>query len=194
MKKLLNSLFTPLMLTMILFASCQQQPQPTDEEFREELEVIKQEMQDVVKLLDDALNSDTSVVLLQRSDLALNKLESQLDHYLDQTDKAARRIDKESRNRIITIKQKIVETDFRLALLDDNDDAKRSGQLDEFYDEDTVTVRRTRPVAYRFPIIDVPDDAVLQDRVQYGEEVMEELKNDLKVLKDEVERFIQNSL
>lgn len=190
MKIKLTHLAIMLTLAMFFNVSCQQQ-QPTDEEFRENLGDIKQGMQEVVKTVDEALNAENTGELIQRSDFALNQLENQIDDYLDEMDNAARRIDKESRDRIISIKQKIVETDFRLGLLDDNEYVKRYEQM---YNEDTIIVRRTRPVTYRFPSITAMDDAVAEDRVQYGEEVVEELKEDLKVLKAEVESFIQNSL
>ena len=193
MKKILNPLGILLFLVIFFNISCEPQ-QPTDEEFKETLADIKQEMQDAVITIDQALNAENVPLLLQKSDMALNILEEQVDAYLDETDKAVRRIDKETRDRILAIKKKIVETDFRLALLDDNKYIKRDEMLEEGYLQDTVTIRRTRPIAYRFPIITAPDDVVIRDRVQYGEEVKEELKNDLKVLKDETELFIQNSL
>ncbi|MFO7997399.1 MAG: hypothetical protein R6U86_00270 [Bacteroidales bacterium] len=148
-------------------------------------------MQEVVKTIDEALNAGNSGELIQRSDFALNQLETQIDDYLEEMDNAARRIDKESRDRIISIKQKIVETDFRLGLLDDNEYVKR---YEHMYNEDTIIVRRTRPVTYRFPNITAMDDEVVQDRIEYGEEVKEELKDDLMALKDEVALFIQDSL
>ena len=193
MKKILNHLRMLLLFVLIFNFSCEQQ-RLTDEEFQETLVDINQEMQEAVIIIDQALDAENVHLLLEKSDMALNKVEEQVNAYLDKTDKAVRRIDKDTRDRIIAIKKKIVETDFRLALLDDNNYIKRDEMLERGYLQDTVTIRRTRPIAYRFPVITAPDDVIIRDRVQYGEEVKEELKNDLKVLKDEVELFIQNSL
>ncbi|MFW5687427.1 MAG: hypothetical protein ACOCXV_00725, partial [Bacteroidota bacterium] len=119
-------------------------------------------------------------------------IESQLDVYMEETDKAVRRIYEDTRTRIIDMKQKIAEIDFRTDLLQNtveftSDQVAPPGE--------TPTVRRTRPVGYRFPYVySEEDEEVVRDRIQYGEEVEGELKENLRELKGELDAFIQESL
>ncbi|MFN2395862.1 MAG: hypothetical protein ABR597_09265 [Bacteroidales bacterium] len=189
MKRLIKSLTLPLVI--LFFISCDQQT-ADDEEFRESLSEVKQEMQDASELLEEAIDAENSSDLIVKSDEALNTIEEQLDVYMNAMDKALRRIDKDTRTSIIDMKQKIAEIDFRLALLESNKQLRMSEQAEGV--DEIPEVRRTRPVGYRFPHILNMDDEIYSERVQYGEEVMEEVKTNLQELNDELNQFIEENL
>jgi hypothetical protein len=190
MRKIFYHLRLPLITALLLAVSCEQQP--TDEEFRESLSEIKQEMQYASELIYEAIEAEHSRELISKSDQALDVIENQLNAYMNEMDEAVRRIFKDTRTNIIDIKQKIAEIDFRLALLEGNEQLRMSEEA-EGYDE-TYEYRRTRPVGYRFPQITRIDDTLIRDRVQYGREVMDEVITNLKELNDELNQFIEENL
>ncbi|MFW5707910.1 MAG: hypothetical protein ACOC12_08320 [Bacteroidota bacterium] len=184
--------YAGILLPVLLFAFASCEMQPTEEEFRESLSEINQEMQNASDMLGEAIEAEETGPLVEKSDEALNIIESQLDVYMEETDKAVRRIYEDTRTRIIDMKQKIAEIDFRTDLLQNtveftSDQVAPPGE--------TPTVRRTRPVGYRFPYVySEEDEEVVRDRIQYGEEVEGELKENLRELKGELDAFIQESL
>ncbi len=192
MKKLFNPVWFSFFSVLFILTSCEQPLQLSDEEFRETLPEVKQEMENASELLEEAMNVENSIVLIGKSDDALNKIEEQLDVYMDEMDEAVRRIYKDARTSIIDIKQKTAEIDFRLALLESNQHLRMSEQTEE--SDEISEIRRTRPVGYRFPHILNIDDRICSERVQYGEEVLEEVITNLKELKDELNQFIEENL
>jgi len=62
-------------------------------------------MENASELLEEAMNAENSIVLIEKSDDALNKIEEQLDIYMDEMDEAVRRIYKDTRTSIIDIKR-----------------------------------------------------------------------------------------
>ncbi len=192
MKKLLGLLWLSLFSTFFIFTSCEQPQKLSDDEFRESLSEIKQQMQVASDLLDEAISAEKSSQLIEKSDDALNIIDKQLDAYMDETDKAVRRIDKDTRSGIIDIKQKVVETDFRLALLENNEQFRISEHAED-YDE-IPKARRTRPVHYRFPQIPEINGRYISEMVEYGAEVMEEVRTNLQELRSELDLFIEKNL
>jgi len=49
-------------------------------------------------------------------------------------------------------------------------------------------------VGYRFPQITRIDDRIISERVQYGMEVMEEVRTNLQELNKELNQFIEENL
>ena len=192
MKKLFNPVWFLFIYVFFILISCEQPHQVSDEEFRESLSEIKQEMQFASELIDEAIEAEYSRELINKSDQALDIIENQLDAYMNEMDEAVRRIFKDTRTSIIDMKQKIAEIDFRLALLESNEQLRMSEDA-EGYNE-TYEYRRTRPVGYRFPQITRIDDRLIRERVQYGREVMEEVITNLKELNDELDKFIEENL
>jgi hypothetical protein len=190
MKKLINYLGIPLLMAGLVLTSCQ--TELTEEEFRESLSEIKQEMQIASGWIEEAIEAETSGELILKSDMALNKIEAQLDNYLDEMDRAIRRIYKDTRTNIINIKQKTVEIDFRLSLLENTERVRRIGMTED--PDEAPTIRRTRPIGYQFPYAITPDEEMVTERIQYGEEVVDELRKNLTSLQEEVDLFIENSL
>jgi hypothetical protein len=193
MKNIFGHPWLILLAAVFVFASCDQPQKLSDEEFRESLSEIKQEMQDASALLDSAIIADHSREMISKSNEALNIIETQLDAYMDEMDKAVRRIYKDTRTSIIDMKQKISEIDFRLALLESNEQLKMNEDREGF-DDDVRDVRRVRPVGYRFPHIINIDERVIRERIQYGEEVMEEARTNLQELNAELNQFIEENL
>ena len=192
MKKLFNPVWFLFIYVFFILISCEQPHQVSEEEFRESLSEIKQEMQFASELINEAIEAEYSRELISKSDRALDITENQLDAYMNKMDEAGRRIFKDTRTSIIDIKQKIAEIDFRLSLLESNEQLRMSEDA-EGYNE-TYEYRRTRPVGYRFPQITRDDDRLIRERVQYGRAVMEEVITNLKELNDELDKFIEENL
>lgn len=190
MSKILNHLRLPLIAALLLSVSCEQQP--TEEEFRESLIEIRQEMEFASELIDEAIEAEYSRELISKSDQALDIIENQLDAYLNEMDEAVRRIFKDTRTSIINIKQKVAEIDFRLALLEGNEQLRMSEDAD--VDDEAYEYRRARPQGFRFPQVTRIDDRLIRERVQYGREVMGEVITNLKELNDELNQFIEENL
>ncbi len=192
MKKLFNPVWFSFICIFFILISCEQPQQVSEEEFSDNVSEIKVEMQHASELLDDAIEAEHSRMMIAKSNEALNIIEAQLDAYMDEMDRAARRMHKDTRTGIIDMKQKIAEIDFRLSLLESNEQLRISEEREGYYD--FPDVRRTRPVVYRFPhYVDI-DQKIIRQRVQYGKEVLEEARTNLQELKDELNQFIEENL
>ncbi len=189
MRIIKNPFFIIPVIAMIILMGCQQEA-TTDEQLQEQKTEIKEEIKMAVGLIENAIETDESSVFIEKTDLALNKVDEQLDRYHDLMDNSMERIYKDTRDRIIRIKQKTVEIDFRLSLLEDNQVSTRAGAETN----DTLDIRRTRPVAYQFPVITAPGNPPRGDLIQYGDEVREETIKNLQSLQNELELFMENSL
>ena len=192
MKKLSLPLWFTVLTAFFVFTSCDQPRDLTDEEFSERLTEIKQEMQVASYLLEEAISADNSKELIANGDGAINAIEDQLNAYMNTMDEVARKIPGDARSNIIAIKQKVVETDFRLALLENNEQFRISEQVAD-YDE-IPEARRTRPVNYRFPPIPAINGGHITEMVEYGAEVMEEARTNLQELKVKLNLFIEDNL
>ncbi len=184
MKKLLNLSGVFVILVIMVSVSCQQQSSQTKS--HENLGQIKIEMQDVIEKIDEVLNEEDVSVFINNTDIILNKIDNHIDEYLNMMDEADQRIDKESRNIIIRIKQKEAGIDFRLALIDDSTPAKRPRPfVYPYYDYYHILFKEITPEQ---------DDTVRKGKVQYGKEVQKEIIKDLKDIKSEIELFIKTGL
>ncbi len=162
---------------LIAFVSCQQQSLKSD--FEENMAEFKLEMQDLIEEIEEVKEEADMSVFISKTDGLLNRLDDQIDEYHNEMDRALQKIEKENRNKIISIKQKVVEIDFRLALLDQNETIRR----------------RIRPTVYPYtqPVPADPIEPVLDEepqKVHYGTEVKKEIINNLNELQSEVEDFI----
>ncbi len=189
MQRMKNPFFIITVIAMILLTGCQQEAK-TDEQLQEQKTEIKEEINKAVDLIEEAFEADESSEFIEKADMALNKVDEQLDRYHDLMDNSMERIYKDTRDRIIRIKQKTVEIDFRLALLEDNQVTTRAGAENN----DTLDIRRTRPVAYQFPVVTTPGNPPQGDLIRYGDEVREATIKNLQSLQNELELFMEDSL
>jgi hypothetical protein len=178
MKKLIIPFDLFMAFILIAFVSCQQQSSKSD--FEENMAEIKLEMQDVVEKINEVQNEEDLSVFISKTDDLLNKLDDQIDEYHNEMDRALQKIEKETRNRIIRMKQKIVEIDFRLALLDEKETIRR----------------RIMPTVYPYtppiPVEPIEPDLEELHKVHYGTEVKKEIINNLNELQSEVEGFLSS--
>ncbi len=195
MKRVLG-LFGMVSLVMLLAVACNQQ---TGSDVQADLTDIREEMQNVIQSIDEALATTEVSEFKSKTDDAVNQLDGQIDEYLNEMDRAERRIEQQARNTVIDLKQKKVEVEFKLALLEEDDEytddqqgyqsssARRAsdGELaTTTMDEDTTTMD-----------MDTQADREKQDgRILYGRELHNDIKDDLRDLRMEVEQFMQASL
>ena len=193
MKKLLylSGIWMPLI--MLFSISCEQQPSET----KADLTDIRNDMQEVIELIDESINEESVHEFIHKTDLALNMLDNHIEEYLSIIDMANERIEKEARNSIIRIKEKVAGIDIRLALLDDED---LIGEDPYEHTRETTATDRVRPPVYPYPYPDVSaprnidptdiDDTAIQDIEEYAKEIHKEIVNELKELKTEIDEFI----
>jgi hypothetical protein len=198
MKKLLYLPGIWMPLIMLFSVSCEQQP--TTSESKADLTDVKNDMQEVIELIDESVNEESVHVFIHKTDLALNRLDNHIDEYLSVIDMSDERIEKEARNSIIKIKEKVAGIDVRLAMLDD-EDLIGEGPFDEF-PEQTRAIDRARPTVYPYPYpypnISTPttieltdiEDTAIKDIEEYAKLVHQEIVNELKGLKTEIDEFI----
>jgi len=196
MKKLLylSGIWMPLI--MLFLVSCQEQPTPS--ETRADLADIRNDMQEVIELIDESINEESVHVFIHKTDLALNRLDNNIEEYLSIMDMADERIERDTRNSIISIKEKVAGIDIRLALLDDENLIGESPFAE--FPEETHAIDRVRPPSYTYPYphITTPETRELTDIERttikeievYAEEIHKEIVNELNKLKTEVNEFI----
>ena len=198
MKKLLylSGIWMPLI--MLFSVSCQQQPTPS--EIKAGLGDIKTEMQEVIELIDESINEESVHVFIHKTDLALNRLDNHIEEYLSIMDMADERIERDTRNSIISVKEKVAGIDIRLSLLD-NKNLIGESPFAEF-PEETHAIDRARPTVYPYlypyPNISTSttidptdtDDTTIKDIEEYAKSVHQEIVNELKELQTEIDEFI----
>jgi hypothetical protein len=200
MKKLL---YLPgMLLTIIVFlmASCQQQP--SSSESVGDMTEIKNNMKEVSDLIEESIEEESVHLFINKTDFALNELDNQISEYLSRMDYNNDKVEKEPRNKIIKIKQKVAGIDLRLALLD-NENLIGESPFDEL-PETTHKTDRVRPPAYPYPYpyrMTTPadqtadiDDTAVKDMEEYSKEIHKEIVNELKELKSEVDEFVVEGL
>ena len=196
MKRLmyLPKLLIPIILLIV--ASCQEHPSSADTQA--DLANVKNDMQEVIELINESINEESVYVFIHKTDLALNELDKQIDEYLDVIDDANEKVAREPRNSIIKMKQRVAGIDFRMALLDDENLIGKD-PFDEL-PQQTKRVDRIRPPAYPYPypytmspITDQPvdiDDTAIKDIEEYAKEIHQEIVDELKELKGEIDEFL----
>jgi hypothetical protein len=225
MKRILNITGIALMF-LFLAAACNQQGQRTD------LDSVRDEFRDALAQIEDALRIQEFDDFKSRAEDAISSVDSAVDDYLNEMDNNDRRIDQQTRNQVINIKQKRAEVDFKLSLLDHDrsgdgwetnrnrtgtrtttdgrtDGATQRGATTDdagIYDQRTATDRTTADTRTGT----TRDDAVVTGRTRtddrgwttdddadeslYGRNLQEEIRNDLRELRDEVQQFMQANL
>jgi hypothetical protein len=203
-----------IVLLLLFLVSCDNQSTRTAE-----MGDIKEEMNEVIQTIDEALIAEDISEFKNKTDDAISKLDNKVDDYLDELDNADRRIDGSARNQIIDIKQKKVEVEFKLALLeqddydwDNNEYRNRTGTTTDTRtgtnNMDRTTTTDTRTGTDQTDIDDVnrgtDNNRVATDdqrdrtgtyrthrEIMYGPELVEDLKSDLRDLRSQVEQLAQ---
>lgn len=191
-----------MLLTFIIFlmVSCQQQPSSSESDG--EMTEIKNNMQEVSDLIEESMEEEAVHLFINKTDLALNELDNQIDEYLLEMDNNDKHVPKEPRNSIISIKQIVAGIDIRLALLD-NENLIGESPFDEL-PEATHKADRVRPPAYPYPYpyrITEParqtadvDDTGVKDMEEYAKEIHKEIVDELEDLKAEIDEFVAEGL
>jgi len=200
MKKLLNLPGMLLTIMVFLMISCQQQPSSSETDG--DMTEIKNNMQEVSDLIDESMEEESVHVFINKTDMALNQLDNQIDDYLLEMDNNNKHVRKEPRNSIISIKQIVAGIDLRLALLD-NENLIGESPFDEL-PEETHKTDRVRPPAYPYPYpyrmtsparqTDDMDDTAVKDMEDYAKEIHKEIVKELEDLKSEVNEFADEGL
>jgi ElaB/YqjD/DUF883 family membrane-anchored ribosome-binding protein len=194
MKRIFNIIATITLFSFIL-SSCDGQTNRTD--VREDLAEIRNEMQEVIQSIDEAIATNDISEFKNKTDDAVSSLDNKIDEYLSEMDNAERRIDQNARNHVIGMKQKKVEVEFKLALLEQDD---YENWDDENYQDaatGTPTDRanqapRAEPDETTVGTTTDPDDN--QREIIYGPQLVDDLKEDLRELRSDVEQFMQASM
>jgi ElaB/YqjD/DUF883 family membrane-anchored ribosome-binding protein len=227
------SLIGVITILSIILAACGGQTGRTDT--RGNLADLREDMQRVIQTIDEAIATNDISEFKNKTDDAVSKLDNRIDDFLDEMDNANRQVDHNTRNRVIQMKQKKVEVEFKLALLeqDDYDNWGTDGQRQDrtrttgaatgtATDRDrattapqattpdrttttpgTTTDRTTATDPARTP--GTPGTGIATDErrrttdrdqreIIYGPQLVDDIKDDLRDLRNEVEQFMQASL
>jgi hypothetical protein len=225
MKRLLN-ISAIAILFLFVAAACNQQGQRAD------FDSVRDDFRDALAQIDEALRTQDHDDFRDRADDAINKVDNAVDDFLDEMDSQDRRMDQQTRNQVINIKQKRSEVEFKLSLLEHDRDGNGWGTTNDRDRRDTRvgTDGRTDGTVHRDA---TTDDRMVQDqrtatdygtadrrvdtrgtddrRVDtrdtdtrwdtdngddrlYGRNLQEEIRNDLRELRDEVQQFMQANL
>lgn len=249
-----KSLYGFIALFAILFVACGQSNRSNTQSNIVEL---REDLVEVIQNIDEAIATNEVSDFKSRADDAISKLDDRIDNYLDEMDNSDQSVDQSVRSKVIDLKQKKVEVEFKLALLDQdeydgdamvhdgrvlsdddqNADTRRTttdGTLERRDDGVEVGVDERRTTADGREVeMDTRDDrAVTTDRdrtatpgtgygttpgattdergyaqdrtvtadgdrdvdVVYGPQLIDEIKEDLRSLRNDVEQFMQASL
>jgi hypothetical protein len=239
-------------LFAILFVACGQSNRSNRQS---NLAELREDLVEVIQTIDEAIAARDISDFKSRADDAISKLDNRIDDYLDEMDNADRRVNQSVRSQVIDLKQKKVEVEFKLALLDQDDydgdamyhdgrvisdddrDRTRTttdGRVDRRQDGVEVGVddRRRTTADGREVEVGVNDRRVTTDRdrtttapgtgygtapgttdergyaqdrtvvgdrdrdrdIVYGPQLIDEIKEDLRSLRNDVEQFMQASL
>lgn len=191
MKRAINFLGA-ISLVIILMAACGQN---TRTDTRDNLTDVREDMREVIQNIDEALATDDVSNFKSKTEDAVSSLDNKIDDYLSEMDNADRRIDHNSRNQIIEIKQKNVEIEFKLALLEQEDydnwgdrdrQQDRTGTTTDMRTGDDRTATGARQTT--------TDDKNHRREILYGQQLVDDLKADLRDLRGKVEQFVQSNL
>ncbi len=212
MKRTLNLLAIITLFSFIL-AACGGQTGRKDT--KSDMSDLAEGMQEVIQNIDEAISSNDISEFKNKADDAVGSLDSKIDDYLNEMDKAERRIDKNTQNLVIEMKQKNVEVELKLALLEQDDTKRRDSGTQAYQSDDTRDVSATtqqgatstlpsdRTVADDRTITsdgrigtggDLKRDAETDRAEMYGSQMVDGIKDDLRELKRDVEQFMQTSL
>lgn len=202
MKTKVNFLSTITLLFFIM-AACGGQTSRTDT--RDNLADVREDLQEVIQTIDKALATNDISDFKSKTDDAVSSLDSKIDDYLNDMDKADRRVDQNTRNQIIDMKQKKVELEFKLALLE-HDDTDNWGDGDRDRRQDRTDTRtgddRTATGARQTATVGdhtatgtrqtATGDRDRRREILYGPQLVEDMKKDLRDLRGKVEQFAQS--
>jgi ElaB/YqjD/DUF883 family membrane-anchored ribosome-binding protein len=192
-----------MILPFVLFAC---NTQTSRNETRNNLSNLSEEMQDVVQTIDEAIAVNDISEFENKTEDAVNSLDKKIDDYLDEMDKAERRIERNTQNLVIDMKKKSAEVEFKLALLDQDDDrvwnqdeaqpdgsGMQTSQRNITSDGSVSAAQADRTVAGNRTAED--EGTTDRDRTRlYGSNMVEDIKEDLRELKSDVDQFMQTSL
>jgi hypothetical protein len=127
-----NGIYLGIISILILFISASCNMQRSEADVQEELAEIREEKSEIVHQINEALNIADISEFRNQTRNALDNLDNQIDNYQDEMDRADRRIDREARDAIVSMKQKKTAIEFRLDLLEDRDgDESRRGMTED---------------------------------------------------------------
>ncbi|MGF1586524.1 MAG: hypothetical protein ACFCUM_14460 [Bacteroidales bacterium] len=237
-----NGINLGIISIMILFISASCNMQRSEADVQEELAEIREEKSEIVHQINEALNIADISEFRNQTRNALDNLDNQIDNYQDEMDRADRRIDREARDAIVSMKQKKTAIEFRLDLLEDRDgDESRRGMAEDRGTGDPAGTGYTvdgperaeadsingpeqqieperadrptgvpeaeergaeRPGQMSGPdrtgdLTGGPDQAYVdrgEDLPEYYQSIMEETRNELVELREEIEQFMARSL
>ncbi|MFW5708105.1 MAG: hypothetical protein ACOC12_09305 [Bacteroidota bacterium] len=166
-------------------------------------------MQETLQKMDELPNEPDLNNFNDKTTVLLGSLDSQIEEYHLLMDKTNQVIDKEARDRIIRIKQKKAEIEFKLALLEDAGAYIRESKEDTLTYADTVLTSRNasgsavthelEPLATDETEVGTMTDTLMtrvrMNQWQYGgKDFRTELLDDLEKIKAEAELFRKRNL
>lgn len=199
MKKTLNFLAVITLFSFVL-AACAGQSGRKDTKI--DMSEMTEGMQEVIQTIDEAIASNDISEFKNKTDDAVGSLDKQIDDYLNEMDKAEQRIQKNAQDLVIEMKQKNVEVELKLALLEQDDVSSRESGMNGSPSDDARDVPGTIEEGVN-PLVSsemARDDDDLNrgtdtDRAEmYGAPMVDDIKEDLRELKRDVEQFMQASL
>lgn len=182
-------------------------PSADSEEFQQELADINAKMKETLQQIEQLQNEEDVSVFSDKARVVLGSLNNQIEQYHLLMDKTNEKIDKEARDRIISFKQKKVEIDFKLSLL--NNGANYIPERDTLSHADTVLTSRTASgsaVTHKIEPLEVDETEVPMSRDttlalakfnewEYaGVNLRDELMDDLQEIHELIEAFRERNL
>lgn len=163
---------------------------------RSDLSDLSEDMQEVVQNIDEAISTNEVSDFKDKTENVINSLDKRIDDYLNEMDKVERRVEKNTQNLVIEMKQKKVEVELKLALLEQDDNwPEESGtdasQRDAALSDKTAVNDRPEITSTDG---DMKRGTDTQGSVMYGSQMVDNIKSDLRELKRSVEQFMQTSL
>lgn len=204
-KMMKNTLLAFTLFLVFLCTGCG--PSADSKEFQQELADINAKMKETLQQIEQLQNEEDVSVFSDKARVVLGSLNNQIEQYHLLMDKTNQKIDKEARDRIISFKQKKVEIDFKLSLL--NSGASYIPKRDTLSYADTVLTSRTASgsaVTHEIEPLEVDETEVPMSRdttlalAQFNEweyagvNLRDELMDDLQEIQELIETFRERNL
>ncbi|MFW5708346.1 MAG: hypothetical protein ACOCX0_02770 [Bacteroidota bacterium] len=176
-------------LALLLIPAC-------DQAYRADttnLEDIRKDCREVIQMIDETLYQEDVDQFKKNMRDVLGRLNQMLDAYLDEMDNTGQQLDKNARDLVIELKEKRVETAFKLALLETVDPVRDAGSrgngntnaaAERFSQNDTAFVR-TPSQGGQY------EETTTEIQIRHGQELMVDMREDLRYMKIRLEEFLQ---
>ena len=190
---------------MLLWAGCD--PAVDSKDFQQELADINTQMEETLQQIEQ-LHEEGDVSRFSRNArLFLGSLDNQIEQYHLLMDRTNRKIDKETRDLIIRFKQKKVEVEFKLDLLENAGVFPRKTDTLSYGDTVITTPNASgsalgpdiEPLETDKTDVELREDPTLPhvriNEWKYaGIDLRDELINDLQEIQEEIEIFMERNL